>query len=256
MIKSIFFDIDGTLVSHGRLLPGAVEAVACARNHALTPRFLTNISGRSPSTIAAELQKLGLAIESNEIQTATTTCIEYLKSRPGVTCHFIVPANILSLFDEISIDNRNPDVVVIGDIGDKFNFEILNRAFLMLRAGAELIAIQKGLFWYDLDGPKLDCGSFIIGLEAASGQEAILTGKPSTLFFQRALDHVGCRFDEVLVIGDDISTDVRGAARIGSISALVGTGKYLQGTERNNTDQPDYFLPTLEHLPRLIEQLV
>ena len=251
-IKSVLFDVDGTLVGRGRVLPGAVEAVACARRRGLAVRFLTNTTSRGPDQIAAELQSQGLPIESDEIQTATTVCVEYLKSRPDITCHLIVPPSICPMFDGIAINEKEPDVVVISDIGEQFNFQVLNQAFLMLRAGAELVVPQKGLFWFDHDGPKLDCGSFIVGLEAATGKEATVTGKPSELFFQRALAHVGCRADEALIIGDDISTDVLGATRIGASSLLVGTGKYTPGAECNSAVRPNYFLPTLEQLPQLL----
>jgi ribonucleotide monophosphatase NagD (HAD superfamily) len=115
-----------------------------------------------------------------------------------------------------------------------------------------LVVHQKGLFWFDHDGPKLDCGSFIVGLEAATGKEAIITGKPAEIFFQRALFHVGYRADEALVVGDDMSTDVFGAARIGAKSALVGTGKYTPGAESTGAIRPDYFLPSLEQFPELL----
>ena len=251
-IKTILFDVDGTLVGRGRALPGAAGAVACARRQGLAVRFLTNTTSRSPDLLAAELQSRGLAIESDEIQTAGTACVGYLKSRPGITCHLIVPSSIRPMFDGIAINDKEPDVVVISDIGEQFNFHVLNQAFLMLRAGAELVVPQKGLYWFDHDGPKLDCGSFIVGLEAATGRQATVTGKPSELFFQRALAHVGCRADEALIIGDDISTDVLGATRIGARSLLVGTGKYTLGAERNGAVCPDYFLPTLEQLPQLL----
>jgi len=251
-IKTILFDVDGTLVGSGRALPGAAEAVACARRRGFAVRFLTNTTGRSSDQIAVELQSLGLAIEGDEIQTATTVCVEYLKSRPGITCHLIVPSSIRPMFDGIAINEKEPDVVVISDIGEQFNFQVLNRAFLMLRAGAELVVPQKGLFWFDHDGPKLDCGSFIVGLEAATGKVATVTGKPSELFFQRALTHVGYRANEALIIGDDISTDVLGATRIGARSLLVGTGKYTPGAERNSAVRPNYFLPTLKQLPQLL----
>lgn len=256
-IKSVLFDIDGTLLGRGKALPGAAQAVACARRLGLSVRLLTNITGRGPNPIAAELQSQGLAIEGHEIQTATTACVEYLKSRSGISCHLVVAPSVRPMFDGIATDEQEPDVVVISDIGEQFNFQVLNRAFRMLRAGAELVVPQKGLFWFDHDGPRLDCGSFIVGLEAATGKQATVTGKPAELFFQRALAHVGCRADQALVIGDDMGTDVLGAARIGATSVLVGTGKYTPGAERMlGSVRPDYFLPTLEQLPQLLGTLV
>jgi HAD superfamily hydrolase (TIGR01458 family) len=254
-IKAVLFDIEGTLVARGKALPGAAEAVACARRQGKAVRFLTNITGRGPSLIAADLQDQGLAIEGREIQTATTACVEYLKSRPGITCHLIVPPSVRPLFDGIAVDDHKPDVVVISDIGEHFNYQVLNRAFMMLRAGAELVAPQKGLFWFDHDGPRLDCGSFILGLEAAAGKQATVTGKPAELFFQRALAHVGCRADQALVVGDDVGTDILGAARIGATSVLVGTGKYTSGAQSTGLVRPDHFIATLEELPQLLATL-
>jgi HAD superfamily hydrolase (TIGR01458 family) len=251
-IKAILFDIDGTLVGAGKTLPGAPEAVACARRLGLAVRFLTNTTSRGPAQIASDLRSRGFVIEEDEIQTAATACVEYLKSRPGITCHLIMPSSVRPMFDGIATDEREPDVVVICDIGEHFNFQVLNEAFLMLRAGAELVAPQKGLFWFDQDGPKLDCGSFIVGLEAATGKEATVTGKPSALFFQRALARVGCSASEALIVGDDINTDVLGARRVGARSLLVGTGKYTSGAELGDAIRPDYFLPTLEQLPQLL----
>lgn len=256
MIKSIFFDIDGTLVAREQALPGAVEAVRHARRCGFSLRFLTNITGRAPPSIAADLQRQGFDIQGHEIQTATTSCVEYLKSRPGAGCHLIVPESIRPLFDGVRTDDENPDVVVIADIGEQFDFRVLNRAFLMLRAGAELVAPQKGLFWFDKDGPKLDCGSFIVGLEAATGKRAVVTGKPAPVFFERALAHVGCCAKEVLVIGDDASTDVAGAAGIGARSALVATGKYLSGAELSAQPRPDFFLRSMADFRSLADRLV
>ncbi|WP_206957247.1 HAD hydrolase-like protein [Trinickia acidisoli] len=89
---------------------------------------------------------------------------------------------------------------------------------------------QKGLFWFDRDGPKLDCGSFIVGLEAATGKAATVTGKPSEMFFEQALTHVGCGANEALIIGDDISTDVLGAARVGATSRMMKWKTHLEET--------------------------
>lgn len=254
-IKSILFDIDGTLVARGKVLPGACEAVNWVRQQGLAVRFLTNITGRDPEHIAAALKKQGLTIDGNEIQTATTACVEYLKLRPGRTCHLMIPPSVRHLFDGIPTDDHKPDVVVISDIGEQFNFRVLNQAFLMLRDGAELVVPQKGLFWFDHDGPKLDCGSFIVGLEAATGKTAIVTGKPTELFFQRALSNVSCSASEALIIGDDVGTDILGAKNIGAKSLLVGTGKYMRGAECTSSIRPDYFLPTLEGLSHLLENI-
>lgn len=221
----------------------------------LSLQFLTNVTRRMPAVIAAQLRAEGFDIRDHEVQTAMTCCAEYLSSRPGASCHLLVPEAMRPLFDGLNIDDETPDFVVIADIGEGFNFANLNRAFLMLRRGADLVVPQKNLFWFDVSGPKLDSGSFLLGLEAASGKQALVTGKPSAAFFQRALWRAQCRADQVLVIGDDVSTDIRGARALGARSVLLGTGKYRSGDETHPQDSPDHFLSDLSGLSDLLLSL-
>jgi len=156
-------------------------------------RFLTNITGHSPVRIAADPNALGITVDASEVQTATTVCVTLLKVRPGLGCHLMVPPSVMEMFDDIALDDIQSDVVVISDIGEGFNFAAMNRAFWMLRQGADLIALQKNLFWFDTDSVKLDCGAFILGLEAAANKTATVTGKPSQVFFETELAELHCK---------------------------------------------------------------
>lgn len=254
-IKAIFFDIDGTLTLRGKAIEGAAQAVSHARAQGIAVRFLTNITGRTTDTIAAELSTLGIAVDGAEVQTASSACVAMLKARPGVRCHLMVPDAVQPMFEGIERDNTNPDVVVVSDIGEGFSYAALNRAFLMLREGAELVALQKNLFWFDVDGVKLDCGAFVLALEAASKKTATVTGKPSRTFFEIALASVGCTPADVLIIGDDLSTDIAGGRSLGAHTALVGTGKYADGQVMLADCKEDYFLDSVAGLPQLLASL-
>lgn len=256
-VKAILFDIDGTLLSRGAAIEGAAAAVAHVRALGMQVRFLTNITGRTPERIAADLSAAGIAVAAAEVQTATTVCVAMLRARAGVRCHLMVPAQVLPMFDGIARDDHHPQVVVISDIGERFDFHTLNRAFLMLREGAELIALQKNLFWFDSDSdsPKLDCGAFVMALEAAARVQATVTGKPSKVFFDSALAGLDCAREQVLVIGDDISTDVAGASAVGIRTVLVGTGKYADGQTTHPEYQASYFIESVKDLPRLLGTL-
>lgn len=252
--KGLLIDIDGTLVHQGIAIPGAVKAIEYARNSGLQCRFLTNITGRTPEAIGIDLKALGFPIVPEQIQTATTACVDFLKGMPGQTNHLLVPETVRPMFEGIAIDSERPDNVVISDIGREFSFDNLNKAFLMLRNGAKLIALQKNLFWYDVDGPKLDCGAFIAGLELASQQIAVVTGKPSQLFFEIALKAIECSTHEVLVIGDDPSTDISGANAIGAKSVRVLTGKSADGS-MSVAHHATHCLSSIADLPQLLDNL-
>ncbi len=254
-VKAVLFDIEGTLVSGGHAIEGAAAAVAHVRALGMQVRFLTNITGRTPERIAADLSAAGIAVAAAEVQTATTVCVAMLRARAGVRCHLMVPAEVLPMFDGIAPDDQHPQVVVISDIGEQFDFHTMNRAFLMLRGGAELIALQKNLFWFDSDGPKLDCGAFVLALEAAARTQATVTGKPSQAFFDSALAGLDCAREQVLVVGDDISTDVAGASAVGVRTVLVGTGKYADGQTTHPDCQATHFIESVKDLPQLLGAL-
>ena len=133
----------------------------------------------------------------------------------------MVADNVKAYFNEIPRDSDAPDFVVVGDYGHRFDFSSLNHAFRLLMDGAELIALQKSPYWNSPEGMYLDCGAFAALLEYASNKTAQIMGKPSEVFFKIALDDLQLPTSEVIVVGDDITTDILGAARMGLRSVLV-----------------------------------
>jgi HAD superfamily hydrolase (TIGR01458 family) len=254
-VNAILFDIEGTLTERGQLVPGAAQVVADVRARGIAVRFLTNITAKTQAGIAAGLVALGLPVDVTEVQTATSVCVDVLTARPGVRCHLMVPDAVLPLFDGIARDDTAPDVVVVSDIGDGFSFAALNRAFRMVRGGAELVALQKNLFWFDEGGVKLDCGAFVLALEAASGKTATVTGKPSTVFFDTALAGLPCGRHDVLIVGDDLNTDIAGGNAAGVRTVLAGTGKVADGQRSSAKWKEDYFIASVADLPALLSTL-
>lgn len=100
--------------------------------------------------------------------------------------------------------------MIVGDAGDMITYDSLNTAFRYLMEGAELIALEKDRYWMAHDGLSLSAGPFVHALELASGKTAIIMGKPSTAFFDLALNDMGLLPGQVAMIGDDITTDIGG----------------------------------------------
>ena len=143
---------------------------------------------------------------------------------------------------------------MVGDIGNAWTYALLNEVFDNLMNSARLIAVHKNRFWQTEHGLQLDIGAFIHGLEYASGSEAMIIGKPSPAFFQVALDDMGLSKDEVLMIGDDIDSDVGGAQEAGLKAVLVRTGKYRQAYAEALAIKPDYLIDSISNLPALLAQ--
>jgi len=218
-------------------------------------RFTTNTTAKTPEMIRQKLIHMGFDVAAGEVINATQACRMFLRSQPEVKCHFMVDESVEDYFEEFSLDSENPDFVVIGDHGNRFTFERLNHAFRLLLDGAELLAIQKGRYWFSPEGPVLDCGSFAALLEYATGKEARVTGKPSTTFFQLVLEDMGINPESALAVGDDLSTDVRGAHDMGMRSILIKTGKFRPEQLSDSPVQPTWILSAFEELPGLLSKM-
>jgi HAD superfamily hydrolase (TIGR01458 family) len=147
---------------------------------------------------------------------------------------------VKSLFSNFT-NEVNPDAVLIGDLEDKWNYEILNDIFRHVYDGAEIIAMQKNKFWKPADKLCLDAGAFIAAIEYASGKTAKLIGKPSPVYFGSALQILGFNMgNEFIMIGDDIENDIGAAQQLNGKGILVYTGKTKHPLPGNCRIKPDY----------------
>ncbi len=249
--KAFLIDLDGTLYFKGEPCPGAIETVNYLRQEKYQLRFLTNTTAKTPKMLHAQMQALGFDIYEDEIFNATYACLQYLRSQPKNRCHFMVDDAVKAFFEEIPVDDEAPDFVVVGDYGEGFDFHALNHAFRLLMNGAELIALQKNLYWFSSEGMFLDCGAFVTLLEAAAGTTAKIMGKPSETFFKIALESLQCSPNEAIVVGDDITSDIRGAENTKMRSVLVRTGKFKPDQLENPIAEPTWVLESVSGLTQL-----
>ncbi len=250
-IRGLLIDVDGVLHVDGEAIPGAGEALASFRAAGVSVRLLTNGTMRTRADLSSRLAAMDIAVPAEEILTAVTATAEYLRSRhPDEPVHLLVSGRIQDEFNGIALtdDEATARVVVVGGASDSFSFAALNRAYRMLRNGAQLVAMHKSVHWLTSAGMTLDSGPFIHGLEWATGTEAVIVGKPSPHFFQAGFDALGLPAEQVAMIGDDPSQDVAAAMALGATGVLVATG--LGALEPPVATAPDIALSSIAELPR------
>lgn len=250
-IRGALFDLDGVLYVGDQPIPGAKQALATLREHALPCRFVTNTSTRTTGDIAAKLDDMGFAIDEGEIFSAVTATRDFLTAQGSPSVHLLIRDAARSEFAEFDQDSKRPDFVVVGDIGAAWNYDLLNRVFNELMAGAELVCMHKNKYWQTPGGLQMDIGAFVAGLEYVSGKEAIIIGKPAPQFFRLATGALGLEPDEVLIVGDDIENDVGGGQACGLYGVLVRTGKYREAIAAKSTIEPDFVIDSIADLPGL-----
>mgnify|MGYP003627135331 CR=1 FL=1 len=224
-IEGLLLDAGGVLYQSGTALPGAVEAVRRLRAGGMPFRLLTNTTRTTRGALAKKLESLGFDVSEEEIVTPAGVARTVLE-RDGAKPHLLVHPDLLPDCPE---ETAAPNAVLIGDAGDSFTFERMNRAFRVLIEGGRLYALGRNRFFRGTDGFELDAGPFVAALEYAAGVEAILIGKPARGFFTAAADTLGVAHENIAMVGDDLESDIEGAIAAGLHAVLVRTGKYREG---------------------------
>jgi len=254
-VRAVLFDLDGTIYEDGVELPGASRAVAALRARGLQVGFVTNTTSRSRRHLTERLNGMGIATGPEGITTALRAGAEYLAARGHRRVAALVPPLAHEDLGEFELTAERPEAVVVGDLDDRWNFEILNTAFRQVMAGAELVALSVDRYWQHGDGLVLDSGPFVKALEYASGRSATVCGKPSAGFYRMALGTLGPWAIEdpgsVLMVGDDVWGDVRGAQEAGLKACLVRTGKYREEVFKSCGVTPDEMIDAIAELDDL-----
>lgn len=251
-LEGLLFDLDGVLYVGSQPIPGAAEAVESIRASGLPCRFITNTSTLSLGSLAKKINGLGFNIPAAEIISAPQAAVRYLRGLGSPSCSLLMAEDVKQDFAEFRLAGKKPDVIVVGDIGNAWTYDLLNQVFNALIQGARLIAIHKNRFWQTEHGLQMDIGGFIHGLEYASGKECTIIGKPSPDFFRVALEDIGCRAGDAAIVGDDIDSDIGGGQGSGLKGILVRTGKYRQAYVDASSIRPDLVLDSVRELPRAL----
>ncbi len=251
-IKGILFDLDGVLYVGSQPVVGAIEAVMRIREAGFLCRFVTNTSTLSLVSLQNKLNNLGFDVSASEIMSAPQAALNFLKAQKDPICRFLLADDVKKDFAAFKQSDTEANFIVVGDIGNAWSYQMLNEVFACLMRGAKLIAIHKNRFWQTEQGLQMDIGAFIQGLEYASNTQAMIIGKPSVDFFNIALADMQLSAGQVLMIGDDIDSDVGGAQQAGIKGALVRTGKFRQAYAESSKIKPDLLLDSIADLPDIL----
>lgn len=255
--RAYLLDLDGTLYSGDGPIPGAPEALGRLRRREIPYRLVTNTTSRSRAMLVERLSGYGFAVSSNEIFTATLAGAEVARDA-GYRCvaPFVSEPALADLGDldlcggtSGQLTSRNPQAVLVGDLGERWTYTLLQEAFEYLMSGAALIALSRDRYWLRSGRLALDAGPFVAGLEFASGKSAVVAGKPSPVFYAAALQSLGLEAPgAVAMVGDDLWSDVQGAQRAGLQGWLVCTGKYRPASLAEGGVKPDRILDSVAAL--------
>jgi HAD superfamily hydrolase (TIGR01458 family) len=264
-VRGLLLDLDGVVILAGRAIDGAAEAIATLDRRGVPFRIVTNTSLLSRRMLAAWGARIGLALPPERILSALSLSAAYTRRRhPGLPLFVLASDDARSEFDgqrlltdeEAGRPGATAAAVVVGDSPEAATYANLNHAFRLVRDGAELIGMHRNPWWLTPDGPTLDSGAFVAGLEFATGRRATVIGKPSPAFFRAASAELiaglpGAARHDLAMVGDDVFSDVLAAQRLGLRGVFVRTGKHgdselrAAAARRRGGGVPDAVAPSL-----------
>ena len=228
--KNLFlFDLDGVFYKgkESRVKIGGSQVIEALRNRGKKIFVLTNNSTDTVETVHERLIEFEIPLKKEEILTSSLLTAEYLRSRHGKVVYFLVGESGLDAemkkFGHFRTRGDKADFVVVG-LDRKVNYDKLDRAARLVRGGARLVATHNSRLYMYRTGPAIASGPLVKAIEYASQKRATVIGKPSPLMFSIALKRANCPEKDAVMVGDQVDTDIDGAARAGIDSILVTSG--------------------------------
>ncbi|GGM05209.1 HAD-IIA family hydrolase [Nakamurella endophytica] len=227
------FDLDGTIYLGDDLLPGARELVAGLRQRGAKVLFVSNNPTKDPELYAAKLTRLGIPADPAEALNTVVTMSAWLAAHrrdsgvyvigEAVLQDAIAAAGIRLTEDPAEID------VVVASYDRGFVYRKLQIAFdaLAVHRRAELVTTNPDVYCPFPGGRgEPDAGAIVAAIEACTKVRCTVnTGKPDPIMLDTAMDLLGLRPDQCVMVGDRLSTDIAMAVSAGMDSALVLTGE-------------------------------
>jgi HAD superfamily hydrolase (TIGR01450 family) len=281
----ILLDVYGVLFDARGPLPGAAELLAELERRGTPYRIVTNDASRSQATYAARFARHGIAVAPERFVTSgsllpdyfrdhrlagartlvlgTADSIEFVRAGGGVPISFSRTTTTGPRSDHpgepaCQLGELVEAVAVCDDDG----FDFLQG--LELALSSIVRAVEAGLppalilpnpdLVYPKGGGELGftAGAIALLLEAALARRFpghalrfVHLGKPEPLLFTTAAQQLGLPPDRLVMIGDQLETDIAGARAAGCACALLGGVSSWEHARATATVIPDYVLSSL-----------
>jgi len=245
--KAVFFDAFGVLKNHQGLIPGIINTFEYLDKKGIKYYILTNDSSRSPEMLAQWYQDRGVyQVTADKILSSGMVAMEYFKLKVSNgnavaylgtenSAHYIETAGLTTIAVK-NIDLNHIDHIesfaFLDDEGFNWN-EDINKAINLLRKKNMAVVVANTDINYPVNQNDVSVaiGSLADMVEKIIGKSFIRFGKPDAqmflLAYERALQDIEVRRNEILMVGDTLHTDIMGGNKFGLDTVLVLSGNTL-----------------------------
>ena len=228
-IKGFIFDLDGVVYRGNKPIKSAVKTINYLIKKKYKIAFLTNNSTKSQREFSQKIIKCGVDIDPKFVITTSVATANFIskKYKKGNNIYVI---GSKALKNEIKlkkfrISDKNVKAVVAG-LDLDINYKKITIASNILRKGKLLVATNPDKILPNEKGFQPGAGSIIQSIIEATGPKIkkIFIGKPNTFLIKEALKVMRLNRDNVVLVGDQLETDILAAKNYKMKSILVETG--------------------------------
>lgn len=235
--QGYLIDLDGTLFRGTELIEGALEFMEWLNKQDIPYLYLTNNSTRTPEQVAKKLRKFGFPATAEQVYTSAMAAAQYVKEELKVSSAFVIgEEGLLQAFQDqgIELTAERPAAVVSG-LDRSFTYDKMKIACLSIRAGAAFIGTNADRALPTEAGLFPGSGSLAMAIGYATGVEPTFIGKPEPIIMRYALQALGVPPERVLMVGDNLETDILAGVRSGIDTLLVYTGITTREMAQNSS---------------------
>lgn len=214
--RGYLIDLDGTLMSGRRLLPGARELLA-----QLEGRFciVSNDSEHTPQQLVGRFADLDIALHTDQVILAGTCALETIAERHPRASVMVLGSTPLRAYARrlgLDVDGPNNQIVLVAR-DRRFSYAKLAAAAQAVARGARLYVACPDTSHPGAEGqPVPEAGALAAALLACTGPvEHVIIGKPEPAMFLLGCQRLGIEPAHGVMIGDNPLTDGAGAVAVG-----------------------------------------
>ena len=230
-IKGLILDMDGVLWKDDTPIGDLPAIFARIAELGLKVVFATNNGTRSPQQYVERMAGFGVAIEAWQVVTSSLCAAHLLAQKfPHGGPLFAVGEQGLTEalreknFQPLSIEDAPGAQALVIGLDRQVSFDKMREATLLVRAGKPFYATNPDKTFPTPRGEIPGAGAWISVVVTATQIEPIYAGKPYPYIIELALERLGVRKEEALVVGDRLETDIAAGQAFGSPCALVLSG--------------------------------
>ena len=257
MFKGFIFDLDGTVYRGDGLILGADGVIRLLREKRKKVVFLSNKPIQTREDYASKLTRLGIPTQPDEVINSTFVMTHYLKKNAPHARLFVIGETpfieeLKRASFAITEEPKEIEYVVVA-FDRTFDYRKLNIAFQAIKLGAHFVATNPDRTCPIEGGEIPDCAGMIAAIEAVTQKKVeVIVGKPSPLMIQAALEVMGLKPEDCILIGDRLETDIKMGKESGIATGIVLTGVTDERMLKETSIHPDFIFQSITDVENLL----